>query len=306
MAISIKNSFKTTNHFLEISMIHFLTVNYYSKELIKKLVLSINNSLKSAYQITIVNNSPQEELSNDDFFPSEMIYIIQSPQNLGFGAGCNLGIKYIYSVNNKALIWLINPDTTIDKEADIYLKKCFDTEPNLAILGTKIRDIKGNLWFGQGLFDPFWGTIKHEAKLSNTINSQNGITSSRWVSGCSMIINLAKFDHCPSFNTRYFLYHEDVDFCEKYYKENYQIAVTNHILVTHVVSAIIGKDKKNMFKNFTFSRLVFLELYGSKLSFLIYMFYVILFKITILMIFDTSNAIGRWQGIKKYFTNSHP
>jgi GT2 family glycosyltransferase len=284
-------------------MLYFLTVNYYSQELIKKLVSSINFHIRAKHEIVIINNSPKEQLSEESFSEFKNIKILTASKNNGFGDGCNLGIKYIYSINTNSLVWLINPDTTVDNYADTYILECFKNNPNLAILGTKIRDTQGNIWFSKGLFNSFLGNIKHEAKLSDTNNLPNGIAYARWVSGCSMVINLAKFAQCPNFNTRYFLYHEDVDFCEKYYRQGYLIAITNHILVTHAVSAIIGKNKKNMFMYYTFSRLVFLELYSHKISFLLYLAYVLFFKIPILSVYDYPNAIGRWRGIQKYFFN---
>lgn len=279
-------------------MIYFLTVSYYSTELIKQLINSIELNIASAYQIIIVNNSPLDT-SIKQLEQHSNVIILDSGSNLGFGSGCNIGINYIYALDSKAIIWLINPDATIHKNADKYILECLKKDSSIAILGTKIEDANRNLWFSSGEFNPLIGKIKHNSSSSTNQKTSIGTTPTRWVCGCSLIINLAKFDHCPNFNPNYFLYYEDTDLCERYYKKGYHIAITNHILVTHQVSSIIGKDIKNMYFHYTFSRLYFLHQHSTKLGLLIYVIYVLI-KIFLLLPLNNSIALGRFQGLQQF------
>jgi N-acetylglucosaminyl-diphospho-decaprenol L-rhamnosyltransferase len=268
-------------------------------DLITELIQSIQHYVDTPYKLIIVNNSPDDSSIHE--LKSDLILIIDADQNLGFGVGCNLGIQYIYKQDNKALIWLINPDALLETQAVAYVEKCFSIEPAIAILGTKIKDTKGKMWFSSGNFNPYTGYIKHESVELNTDKSELGVTRSRWVCGCSLIINLARFEHCPSFDPNYFLYYEDIDLCERYYRKDYHIAITNHILVTHQVSSIIGKDQKNMYSHFTFSRLYLLQQHSTHLGLLIYLTYTLI-KIGLLLPINLPIALGRWKGFKKFFT----
>jgi GT2 family glycosyltransferase len=277
-------------------MIYFLTVNYYSSEIVRKLIQSINYNIQQP-KIIILNNSILDTAINH--LASASTHIINSKENLGFAAGCNIGIKYIFNIDPKAIIWLINPDATIHKDAVQYVFRCFENNSSIAILGTRIKNLHGKIWFSSGSFNKWTGNLKHISQEQKFCGENIGIQTTRWVCGCSLIINLTQFDHCPQFDPNYFLYAEDADFCERYYQKGYHIAITNHILVTHQVSGIIGKDQKNMYYHYTFSRLYFLQKNGTYLGLLIYMIYVLI-KILVLLPLNLSSALGRWQGLQKF------
>lgn len=284
-------------------MIYFLTVNYYSKALITDLLASIASSITSPYEVLIVNNSPHEKEIHQ--LKSGRVNILESGENIGFGAACNLGIEQIFHMNSNALVWLINPDATLDKDADQYIQSCFDSHPSIAILGTQIRDHTGALWFPSGKFNPWTGYINHAKIPGECIDEQSEICPSDWVSGCSMIINLAQFSKCPAFDPSYFLYCEDADFCIRYARQGYRVAVTRKTLVMHKVSAIIGKNKKFLFHHYTFSRLLFLNRHATSSGLLMYTSY-LLIKIVNLFFKDPKNAQGRWQGLRDFLLNQRP
>jgi N-acetylglucosaminyl-diphospho-decaprenol L-rhamnosyltransferase len=278
-------------------MIYFLTVNYYSKILIEGLMLSICGGITGPYKILIINNSPQEAEIHE--LVSQQVTVIESGSNLGFGRACNLGLERIYRADPSALVWLINPDATLDSKADLHIQSCFESHPSLAILGTQIRNTEGTLWFSAGKFNPWTGYINHNTTESRNVDTSADVLSTPWVSGCSMIINLAQFDHCPTFDPSYFLYFEDADLCERYSRQGYSVGITSRALVTHQVSAIIGKNTQVMFRHYTFGRLLFLWRYATFLGFSLYFLYLIS-KILILVIKDPENARGRWQGLTNF------
>lgn len=282
-------------------MIYFLTVNYYSKTLIESLITSIRQSIATPYEILIVNNSPQEVEIHE--LSSESVRIIESGDNLGFGRACNLGIEYVYCTDPDALIWLINPDATLDDGADQYIQSCFLACPNLAILGTRIRNAEHDIWFASGEFNPWTGYINHNTFPVKSEESSTLVVSSAWVSGCSLLINLAQFNQLPSFDPSYFLYFEDADLCERYVRQGYHLAITSKALVTHQVSAIIGKNTHFMFRHYTFGRLLFLWRYATWLGFSLYFVYLIV-KILTLLISQPENAKGRWQGVTSFLAKS--
>lgn len=280
-------------------MIYFITVNYYSTELIKKLVQSIQSNISSDYKIIIVNNSCLDSSINE-LEECSSVTLLTSKENMGFGRGCNLGIDYVYTIDSKALIWLINPDATIHRNAEEYIVKCIEQDPSIAILGTKIQDSNGRIWFSSGDFNKLIGTINHMSHYASKTKVRIGTSKSRWVCGCSLIINLDRFDHCPQFDPNYFLYVEDIDFCERYYQKGYHIAVTNDILVTHQVSSIIGKNKKNMYLHYTFSRLLFLQRHSTFVGLFTYIIYT-LAKIILLLPINFPIASGKLEGMKNFF-----
>lgn len=278
-------------------MIYFVTVNYYSSALIQQLIASLKTGVSSPCELLIVNNSPEDNAIHQ--LTEDNICVIESGANLGFGQGCNLGIQNVWKRDPQGLVWLINPDATLDQGADIHIHQCLLENPNIAILGTKIRTTDGNIWFAEGSFNPWLGSLKHrnQAPISNC--NQALTRASQWVTGCSFIINLSQFQKAPEFDKNYFLYAEDADFCLRYAKQGYVISVASKALVSHRVSSIIGRNIIFMYKNYTFSRLLLLKKHGTILGLSIYFIYCLSIAILYLPI-KADVSKGRLQGIKQF------
>ncbi len=288
-------------------MIYFLTVNYYSTELIKNLIASIQTGISSPYELLIVNNSPEETVVHQ--LTDQHIRVIEAGDNLGFGQGCNLGIRYVWERDRKALVWLINPDATLEEGADRIVQACLQKHPNVALLGTRIRNTSGEIWFAAGEFNPWTGYINHSDRpiknpgqgASEGFDEASSICKTAWISGCSLILNLSKFAVCPAFDPSYFLYFEDTDLCRTVIRQGHEIAITCQPLVTHQVSAIIGKNTAFMYRHYTFGRLLFLWRYATFSGFCLYFSYLII-KILSLLTKDFNQAKGRWQGITTFIS----
>ena len=290
--------------------IYLVIVNYYACELIAGLLDSIPLAARGRVEAIAINNSPEDgDIPHlTEKFPN--LTLLKPETNLGFGSGCNLGLEYVYQINPQALVWLINPDTTIEPTAIDYILECFAQNPDLAILGTRIRDTQGNIWFSEGRFNRWIGSLKHQSGKERGREKEffdnyecPEIIPSRWVSGCSMLLNLEKFARCPNFDPHYFLYYEDNDLCERYYQLGYQIAVTQAVLVTHLVSATTHKDKSAKFRHATYSKLYFLQQHGTILALGLNLIYMLV-KIVRILGQDTSIAIGRWQGLQKFIAQT--
>lgn len=279
-------------------MIYFITVNYHSTHFVKQLLKSISAAVKE-YQLLIINNSPEDDSLNKIAQENSLVIIISSKENIGFGSACNLGIEYIYNLNSQAIIWLINPDAVIEEKAAVYISDCLRAKPYIAILGTRIRDLNSNLWFGLGTFNPWTGSLKHQLKKEEGYASQVNTINCRWVSGCSLILNLKQFDHCPNFDPHYFLYYEDADLCERYYQKGYCIAVTQAVLVTHSVSAISQRNLSSQFKHATYSKLYFLKKHGTAFALWLNIVYMLLL---VVLLFPKNRpvSLGRFQGLKNF------
>ncbi|HEY9764425.1 MAG TPA: glycosyltransferase family 2 protein [Trichocoleus sp.] len=293
----------------ESSSLYLLIVNYYSVTLISNLLTS-GDLGEHRPTVVVVNNSrdDKEIILLTKIYPS--LILIEAGRNLGFGGGCNIGLKWIYQQNLNALVWLINPDTTLDRNAIFYIRSCFERHPNLAILGTSIRNSLGAIWFRSGAFNPWTGSVTHLNAFPKKFILENHpwqsaqsnllIAPSRWVSGCSLIIHMAHFDDCPVFDENMFLYYEDSEFCERYGRLGKNIAVTQKSLVTHIVSGTTSRDKKAQLNHATFSKLYFLKKHGTLLSLYLNLIY---FSTQIFWGQLTSNtnfAVGRWQGVRSF------
>ncbi len=281
------------------SKLFFLTVNYNSTSLIKRLVESLDNCSKDEYQIVIVNNS----LEDKSIFSlsCNQIKIIDAEQNIGFGRACNLGLKWITKQNSKAIVWLINPDAYFD--LDIFnpiasASSFFANNPSISILGTVVYDSKGRITSAGGSFTP--GSAILSIIDSFPKDNQQDYLKTDWVSGCSLLINLANFDRLPQFDPRYFLYYEDLDFCLRYGQQGHQIAVTNLLRIIHDATSITNRNIFQKYKHITHSYLVHIENYGNYSTFLITNIRILLNTLRLLVI-KPHEGLGKLTGFFDYW-----
>ncbi|EDX72485.1 hypothetical protein MC7420_3557 [Coleofasciculus chthonoplastes PCC 7420] len=276
-------------------MIYLLTVNYYSTQLIEKLIHSIPIHLNISYQIVIVNNSPDDIAVRRLHIKS--FQILEANTNLGFGKACNLGLNWIYTQNSDAIVWMINPDTYLPENTLEKVFTFFQSHPEISILGTLIYTPSGDIWFAGGRFVPQFGAILSTDLLSS--DPEATYIPSDWVSGCSLLLNLHHFKTCPQFDPAYFLYYEDFDFCRRYAMQGHRIAITSHLAVIHQPSSITNRNIVQKYKHSTYSYLLTLERYTNKWI-LLMRFGRLFFHTFILLILKPQTALGKLAGIFYY------
>ena len=277
-------------------MIYFLTVNYYSTSLVTKLLSSIQDRTNISHKIVIINNSPEDNAIH--LLKSESVLILESGSNLGFGSACNLGLSWIYAQDTQAIVWLINPDAYIRESVDITL--FFKTYPELSIVGTIIYTPDAKVWFAGGYFIRKTGSI-----VTQILHSKAAYTYCDWVSGCSLLINLGNFSICPKFDSAYFLYYEDFDFCRRYASSGHLIGVTEQLSVIHQPSEITNRNIFKKIKYSTYSYLLTIERYTNKLILLIRLTRLICNAI-ILILVKPKLAFGKLYGVLLYLRRSLP
>ena len=276
--------------------LYFLTVNYNSSCLVTRLIKSLSNQHQNNYQIVIINNSPEDlEILN---LKNDYIKIIEPNENLGFGKACNLGLNWIKNQDNKAIIWLINPDAYFTSDVLETAIAFFRNHPQISILGTTVYNYEGEITSAGGTFTPSIAALSTIYSLPKDL-SQDYIKTD-WVSGCSLLINLANFPECPQFDSRYFLYYEDLDFCLRYSQQGHQIAVTHLLKVIHDTSSITSRNVFQKYKHITHSYLIHIEKYGSTTIFILTNARMFLNTLRLLLI-KPHQGLGKLVGFYNYW-----
>ncbi|MCJ7804571.1 glycosyltransferase family 2 protein [Patescibacteria group bacterium] len=228
---------------IDIVILHFnnqkLTDN--CLESVKKLAV-----LDFKLETIIVNNNPQEEIDSLKKKYPEFIFL-ETKKNMGFTGGNNLGIKK--ALENKAdFVFLLNNDTLLDKNLLGELLKALKTDKKIGILSPKIyfapgyefhkgrylkKDQGKVIWYAGGLLD--WQNIiaSHQGVDEVDHGQYNQIIPVDFTSGCGMLVKKEVFGKVGFFDERYFLYWEDVDFCQRAKRAAYKIIFVPSAKVWH-------------------------------------------------------------------------
>jgi hypothetical protein len=210
--------------------IAIVILHFNNQKLTEDCLSSIKNLAVKNYQLEtiVVNNNPQEKLDSlkKKFSQNEFIF---GGKNLGFTGGNNLGIKKALK-NGADFIFLLNNDTFLDQNLILELLKVFRQEKNAGILAPKIYFAPGHefhrhkylkkdqgkvFWYAGGLFD--WQNIiaSHRGVDEVDHGQYDQLISTDFASGCGVLIKKEVFEKIGFFDDRYFLYLEDVDFCQR-------------------------------------------------------------------------------------------
>lgn len=236
-------------------------LNFNSGQQIVNCLSSVLQGQNSLVKILVVDNGSKDNSLEfiSDQFPS--VEIIKNEQNLGFAGGNNRGIKFALD-NSAEYIFLLNPDTTINRNTVKNLLEIIESDKKIGIVGMKVYSMDNKIWSCGGEIDKkrfTGGLIGFGEKDHGLYDKEKEVD---FISGAAMFVKREVFENIGPFPRDYFLYYEDVDFCLRAKKAGFKIYFTPHSIVYHDWSSIIGK--KSPMKEYFMARnhFLFLEKYA--------------------------------------------
>jgi len=207
-------------------------------------IRSLRVSSAPAAIIVVDNGSRRDDVSKLEGVKD--IHLIISPENLGFGRGNNLGMKWAVANTNCDYVLLINNDATLDPTTLAELEKTLDHDAYVGIAAPRIvfADDPDTLWYGGGEVSwargsvnvPGYGKSAHAAFAM----TERDVT---FASGCALLIRRRVIEQVGGFDPRYFMYEEDVEYCMRVMKAGWRIRYVPQGLVRHKVQG--GRSRVN-------------------------------------------------------------
>jgi len=213
-------------------------------------------------QTIVVNNNLKENLDSlKDKFPK--ITFLESPKNLGFAGGNNIGIKKALK-NKNDFILIINNDTILDKNLLVSLVKTAEVKKQSGIIAPKIYFAPDHefhhdryqpqergkvLWYAGGLID--WQNIicSHRGVDEVDHGQYDMLSETDFASGCAILIKKEVFKKIGFFDEKYFLYLEDVDFCQRAKEAGFKIFYEPKAKLWHINagSSAVGSELQDYY-----------------------------------------------------------
>ena len=222
----------------------------------KKDTIECLNSLKKItypnYEIILVDNGSTDGSVKcfKKLYPE--IEIIVNKENLGFAEGNNVGIRKAFE-NQAEFVLALNNDTVVDPTFLSELVNVARADPKIGIVGPAIYS-----YTEPETLQQYGGEMKLNQALSihNTKISLN--TDFDFISGCSMLINSNIFKSVGLFDTTFFAYYEDNDFCVRVKNKGYRLVMSPKAKIWHKGSASTGGYMSKKFLYFMIrNRIIF-------------------------------------------------
>ena len=203
-------------------LIDQLTVVIVTYKTNKQILDQCIKSILGKAKILLVENSNNKELklSYEKNFPNLEVFLTGS--NLGYGGGNNKGLSLVKT--KYALI--SNPDVIYEEDFFNNLKTYIDEKTYFSIIGPLYRS---NDYASHGYFDDLKNNKLQTDELKN-----ESLIKTHWIVGCTMFINLEKFENKKLFDENFFLFFEEFDLCRRVLKKGGKIYASKKLYVKHL------------------------------------------------------------------------
>lgn len=186
------------------------------------------------FQIVLVDNGSTDGSEAHFRHALPTVELLQSGANLGFGGGCNVGLRHALAAGAD-YVWLVNSDATVERGALSALARVADEDSTLGAVGSVLLDADAaaqvQLW-GGGRVGLWSGRSVHCKSPGQTLH---------FVSGASMLLRRAALEQIGLFDdASFFMYWEDTDLGFRLRKAGWRLGVAADSKIRHKQSASLG------------------------------------------------------------------
>ncbi len=243
-------------------LVSIITINYNAHEATLDLLHSLEKQTYRPVEIIVVDNGssnfPAARFKTE--FPE--VQFVLSKKNLGFAGGNNLGVQrskgdYLFFVNN---------DTEVTVELIRNLVDTFKTQPNLGALSPKIlyfptSGTKNDIiqYAGTTSVHPLTGRNQTIGEGEQDSEKYRSFVKTAYTHGAAMMVPRALIKEVGLMPEDFFLYYEELDWCEKIRKKGYEIGVQLNATIYHKESLTTGKASPLKTYYLTRNRILFMR-----------------------------------------------
>lgn len=207
------------------------------------------------FELIVVDNGSTDGSQSHIEAQIPGIKVLQTGANLGFGGGCNVGIRQALE-QGADYVWLINSDATVDANALTEMVHLADSLPLVGAVGSVLYEAdkpeQVQMW-GGGKVNLWGGLSRHQISP----------TQLDFVSGASLLLRRDALLEAGLFDDQtFFMYWEDSDLGFRLRQAGWQLAVAEKSRVWHKLSASLGKGSCQLDLYFTRSGVRFLRRYS--------------------------------------------
>jgi len=229
------------------SKVGIVILTYNSEKYISNCLESILHNDYKAFTCVVVDNNSTDDTVSIVHNKYPYIKLLKNKANNGYAAGNNHGIRYLLKIKNISYILILNPDTLANKNLIKELTRFMYNTPDAGVTGPIITYAHNpnKIWYAGGILNKLFLYTKHQYMDTFLINNIYVSEKTDFVTGACMMIRASVLKKTGLLPIDYFMYYEDVDFCQKVYKSGYSCYLLAKPLVRHHVSGSVGNVGSN-------------------------------------------------------------
>jgi len=200
-----------------------VTVTYFSGDTLARFLDTLERATTREVQVVVADNASTDG-APEKAAERENVHLLSIGKNVGYGSGANLGVAEL----DERYGWVVvsNPDLEWEPGSLDDLLAVAKRWPRGGAFGPLIHDPDGTIYpsarllpsFGRGIGHALFGRIWPGNPWTRQYRQETGTPVERvsgWLSGSCQLFRREAFEAVGGFDTRYFMYFEDVDLGER-------------------------------------------------------------------------------------------
>jgi len=228
-----------------IESLYTILVNWNLKQDTLDCVASLFAAGACAGQVIVVDNGSSDgsvQALQKQF--GAAVHIIESGHNLGFAGGCNLGLAYALERRAK-WIFILNNDTVVDRALFAEWARAVGSGAGYAIIAPLILyfNAPDRIWYLGDRLVPT-SLITHSIGRNQIDKGQfRPLVPVDFICGCGMFIQCEVFEQIGCLDASFFMYAEEVDFCQRARTAGFRLACATRAKIWHKISVSADRDR---------------------------------------------------------------
>ncbi|OON67589.1 glycosyltransferase family 2 protein [Hymenobacter sp. CRA2] len=222
-------------------LVSIISINYNQAAVTCELLASLRQLTYPRVEVIVVDNaSPTDDPGIiAERFPE--VQLVRSAENLGFAGGNNLGLRH---AAGEYLLFL-NNDTEVAPDFLEPLVQLFEQDPQAGVASPKIifHGPPGNViqYAGSRGINPWTGRSITIGQYEPDHGQHNHSAVTELADGAAMMVPRRVVDAVGLMPEMYFLYYEELDWCEMIKRAGYRCHYVAGSTVYHKESMSVGK-----------------------------------------------------------------
>ncbi|MGS2718012.1 glycosyltransferase family 2 protein [Eionea flava] len=238
-----------------------ITVTFNSSGFITNYLNALSCYLTdSSFRLIIVDNASTDDtvdrikqFTQTVKLPETCVQIIKLKKNIGFGRGCNEGVRSA-AKSDALYYWFLNPDTEALADSAIKLLDTFQQHKEADFVGSVLTDEQQQIRAGAFRFPTITNICLSTLRLrildslftqhTTAIPIEKKPYRADWLTGASFMAKKSAITKLEAFDPHYFLYFEEVDLFYRAKKSGLSAWCAPDSKVFHISGASTGINQK--------------------------------------------------------------
>lgn len=224
------------------SLVYAIILNFNGKQFLLETLASVAQINYPNLKRIVVDNGSTDgsQAAVRAHYPN--VLLLENGENLGFGEGNNVGMRYALQ-HGAEWVLLLNNDIVVAPDLLEQMMNVAATDAAIGILGPKIyyHDRPNTIWFAGARINYWAGLTAHRGIREIDRGQYDRVEDSDYITGCTMLIRREAIARVGMFDPIYFpAYSEDADLSVRVKRAGYRLVFVPQAKVWHKVSSSSG------------------------------------------------------------------